>query len=88
MRIPLNILPYLLKTLLFGLLLCSCGSNQNEADESKPPVLQEGIAEFDNDQPQFEEVLPDSGLMENINPEEIITDDWTSGSPDAEATED
>lgn len=88
MHIPLNISPPLFWTLLFGLLLWSCGSNQIEAEESKPQVIEERITESDNDQPQFEEVLPDSGLMENINPEEIITDDWTSSSPDAEASED
>ncbi len=41
-----------------------------------------------NSIPVLEEVLPDSGLLEGVNPEEIITDDWNSDGPDAEATDD
>ncbi len=74
---------------LFCVILISCNNAQSGNNE---PVLipdeKEMVEVEDNGEPQFEVVLPDSGLMENINPEEIITDDWTSDSPDAEASED
>ena len=84
MRITDKLYQLLILTLSFCFLLSNCGQIEKEAIDSysKDDVREEVEAES-NGVPQFEVVLPDSGLMENVNPEEIITDDWNSESPDA-----
>jgi hypothetical protein len=41
-----------------------------ETDNQTEAVVEEEVI-------QFEESMPDSGLLDNVNPEEIITDDWS-----------
>ncbi|NND93886.1 MAG: hypothetical protein HKN45_03420 [Flavobacteriales bacterium] len=52
---------------------CSCSNPsaaENQADISPKEEIKEDII-------QYEESVPDSGLLEDVNPEEIITDDWS-----------
>ena len=82
---------YLLIFLFCSLLgACSANTSQDQAPkENANPSneIQTSAEEKSDPAPVFEEVLPDTGLMNNINPEEIITDDWTSDSPDAESSD-
>jgi hypothetical protein len=86
----------LCNTFLLILLFCSflgaCDANPSQEQEAKENVRPTSEAEISVEKesapaPMFEEVLPDTGLMNNVNPEEIITDDWTSDSPDAESSD-
>ena len=88
-----NLFLGLLSYLLVALLFVGCASSPGEEVDSVQAVeaTQQGQVTAGEDAesiPVFEEVLPDSGLLEGVNPEEIITDDWNSDSPDAEATDD
>lgn len=62
-------------TLIFILLLTfsSC-SNTPINEELEEKVIETEIKE---EAIQYEESVPDSGLLDNVNPEEIITDDWS-----------
>ena len=79
--------------ILIALLFIGCASSPSEEADTVKAVEATEVEQVTQDNglnssPVFEEVLPDTGLMEGVNPEEIITDDWNSDSPDAEATDD
>ena len=67
---------FLLVTLGLAL-LSSCGneSAEKKALESSPEIdITEDVQE---EAIQYEETMSDAGMLEGVNPEEIITDDWS-----------
>ncbi len=93
MRSSNKVCSQLIMSFFICALLTACASSTVEEKEQETPANPSAeahlsIEDESDPTPVFEEVLPDTGLMNNVNPEEIITDDWTSDSPDAESSDD
>ncbi len=56
-----------------SLALCSCGS----PPESDSTPLEERLESEYIEEPALQEQFPDSGLLKSVDPEQIITDDWS-----------
>lgn len=88
-----NLISGLISGIYLCLLVIGCSIDQAEnidATHSEKEISEEQVIAEDGIEstPVFEEVLPDSGLLEGVNPEEIITDDWNNDNPDAESIDD
>ena len=68
----MQIRPFLLSIPIL-LTVWGCSSSETEASPQQEVVTPESQENYI----QYEETLPDSGLLKDIDPEEIITDDWS-----------
>ncbi len=60
--------------LLSLLSVWGCSEGEPKKEDSSSDIGHEVVTE---EEYKLEEAVPDSGMLEGVNPEEIITDDWS-----------